>query len=262
MNKEKPRRSIITQIGRTVACPIREPVQLFLDFDGVVNIVGQPPYPKSDTRWLTVEDEPHRFRIRIGRPVRAAIRAWERHDLLIPTWATTWEGHANTTIAPSFGFSGQWPVVPLAADQTLPATFRVDADDSGGTYKTAAVYKALQAGQVVVWVDDVHATSYAAKEFARRVPGASALLIQPRQDTGITKEDLLAIAGFVRSQTEIALPHLCGLPIDPVTGAGYCTVSWIQGRWQHHCAELVRASHHAHVCSCGHSPASHADELW
>ncbi|WSK07551.1 HAD domain-containing protein [Kitasatospora sp. NBC_01300] len=118
---------------------------LFLDVDGVLNPVCPHPDAGFDTHTL------------FGYSVLLSARhgAWLRelagtYELV---WATTWEEHANTHIAPAIGLPAL-PLVRFTGDVPQPGDPRVPLMELLSARKWAPLLR-YAAGRPFAWVDDV-----------------------------------------------------------------------------------------------------------
>ncbi|MFD8787737.1 HAD domain-containing protein [Kitasatospora sp. NPDC059599] len=118
---------------------------LFLDVDGVLNPVCPDPDAGFDTHAL------------FGYSVLLSTRhgAWLRelagtYELV---WATTWEEHANTHVAPLIGLD-PLPVVRLAGYVPQPGDPRVPLMELFSAAKWAPLLR-YAGGRPFAWVDDV-----------------------------------------------------------------------------------------------------------
>ncbi len=118
---------------------------LFLDVDGVLNPVRPRPEAEFDTHTL------------LGYTVLLSARhgSWLRelsgvYDLV---WATTWEEHANTHIAPAIGLP-ELPFVRFSGYVPQPGDPRVPLMELFSAHKWAPLLRHA-AGRPFAWIDDV-----------------------------------------------------------------------------------------------------------
>jgi hypothetical protein len=118
---------------------------LFLDVDGVLNPVCPHPDAGFDTHTL------------FGYAVLLSARhgAWLRElaDTYELVWATTWEEHANTHVAPALGLD-PLPVVRLSGYVPRPGDPRIPLMELFSAQKWAPLLRHA-GGRPFAWVDDV-----------------------------------------------------------------------------------------------------------
>jgi hypothetical protein len=102
---------------------------LLVDVDGVLNAVVGYPYgqPRREIVEATFEAE---FEAR-GYPIRVPSGTRERfarlEELFACVWATSWEHHAPTVLAPALGFGGEWPFIRVWEDAAEIGTMKLPA---------------------------------------------------------------------------------------------------------------------------------------
>lgn len=112
-------------------------------------------------------------------------------------WATTWERAANACYAPLLGL----PPLPLGVEYVADcASGAWPGDRRGATsdeWKAAALRWRF-AGRPLVWIDD---TSAAWADERNWRDGAPTLVITPRDDVGLTAEQMREVDGWLAAVT-------------------------------------------------------------
>ncbi|MFD2795690.1 HAD domain-containing protein [Promicromonospora vindobonensis] len=156
---------------------------LFLDVDGTLlpfGGPGMPVVPDAPELW-TASSNPHLARVDRGLgPLLAGLGC----DLV---WATAWMDDANEVIAPLLDL----PRLPVA---DLPA-YAGDIGHDRLKWKTKALVR-IADGRPFVWVDDV--IGQADRWFVEAEHPGAALLHKVDSDVGVTADDLVGIAEWVR----------------------------------------------------------------
>lgn len=156
---------------------------LFLDVDGTLlpfGGSGMPAVPEAPEVW-TASSNPYLARVdRSLGPLLLGLRC----DLV---WATAWMDDANEVIAPLLGL----PRLPVA---DLP-TYAGDLGDDRLQWKTKALVR-IADGRPFVWIDDV--IGEADRWFAEVEHGGTALLHRVEPGVGVTADDLIGIAEWLR----------------------------------------------------------------
>lgn len=169
------------------------PVML-LDVDGVLNAMGESPWPDAKSSvvlahfpWLD-HGMRHQIAVTTARSLGAALLAL---DVEI-RWLTTWAHAANRKISPRAGLPGALPV----AGQPDRVTIAADAAVHGPTvgrmvWKTRVVTDVLRAGRHVIWVDDE-----ATPDVVALIDSAVTdrlFVVTPDEDPGLTPADIVRI---------------------------------------------------------------------
>ncbi|AUY48623.1 hypothetical protein EH183_06350 [Streptomyces sp. CB01881] len=118
---------------------------LFLDVDGVLNPVC--PGPDGDFDAHTLLGHTVLLSARHGSWLRELAEAYEL------VWATTWEEHANTHVAPAIGLP-ELPVVRFTGYLPQPGDPRVPLMELFSARKWAPLLR-YAAGRPFAWIDDV-----------------------------------------------------------------------------------------------------------
>ena len=138
---------VVNQVEQVVAPPL-----LFLDVDGVVNVLANYPgdfWP--DWQRAHVSNRVGQFPIVWSPSVTGRLVKWADKGLVEIWWLTTWLDDANGALSPVLGLP-HWPVLGshLTADPALTC-----AGDAFGWWKADLVdeHLAKQPGRPFVWLD-------------------------------------------------------------------------------------------------------------
>lgn len=156
-------------------------VRILLDVDGVLNAMKTKGQHWNDWRSATIG----KFQIDWSETVAMAIRDLADTPGVEVMWLTTWEDDANEEISPRLGL----PTFPVAG--TMPS------DNRQGWWKldhARALWKSD--GIPFAWLDDDLNFDSEARRFVGGL-GDDALAVMPKEDDGLTVDDLLAIRAFV-----------------------------------------------------------------
>ena len=161
-------------------------IRLFLDVDGVLNAIGEPP-PDDPRLVVQVENAQGVFTIRYDPRVVDRLNAMARTGLVQLTWLTTWSWAARDALAPAIGLD---PGSQVLADTGDPDLARHPYDLTRPWWKLAVLLRVVEddADQPVAWCDD-DLDEGTKGRFADLHPGPS-LLITPDPGVGLTLEDL------------------------------------------------------------------------
>jgi hypothetical protein len=166
-----------------------------LDIDGVVNALAGGPVPAvwPADAWvqrLIITDIPDRglmsLPILAARPVLDFIADVHHSGRAEVRWHSTWRTAAITAFAPTLGLPTSIPM-SVAPEWT----HRPDAQ----WWKLGAAERAVAAGRTLVWTDD-DLRVYGAE--TEHLASPRTLRIGPYSDTGLTPDELEAIATFLR----------------------------------------------------------------
>ena len=164
---------------------------LLVDVDGVLNaLVGTPFGSRKEalsSALFEAEFVARNFPIRV--PVGTRDRIATLQTLFECVWATSWEDHAISHLAPDLGFGSDWPVI----------RFEDDYPDSG-TWKLPAVQRFAELPQTcsrpLAWIDDdlePDALEWAAR---RTRSGTPTLIVRPDADEGFTSKHFKRLLAF------------------------------------------------------------------
>jgi hypothetical protein len=185
-----------------------------LDVDGVlnaVNVIEDLQALEQDTNWPDYQvgradggrRPGHTFQIIWSPTLVKRMVVLVEADLVEIRWLTTWEGRAQTEIAPLLGL----PHFELAGERNFEAEYRAYSDRANvGDYwwkfpiARAAVEDTPQ--RALIWSDDDLPAIPEASEWARerwKNGGGQACLVSPRFDLGISPRQMEAIEQFIEN---------------------------------------------------------------
>ena len=165
-----------------------------LDIDGVVNALAPGPLPGSWPAHEWVQRVVHAnvpgrgpmvLPILAARPVLTFVCDVVRSGSADVVWHSTWRTSAVTDLAPMLGL----PPIPISvAPEWTQQT-------AGVWWKLPAAQRVVAAGRPLVWTDDD--IGVLADQVADLAEHPDTLLIGPDPETGITADQLDAIAAFL-----------------------------------------------------------------
>ena len=169
-------------------------VWLFMDVDGVLNALGDPP-PDDHRSVVQVESGLGVFPIRYDPRIVDRLNALTRDGRVQLIWLSTWSASARERLAPAIGLEGGSRVL---ADANDPSLARSPYDAHRPWWKLQLLLDAIEGDPTrpVVWLEDGLDDATKAR-FPELHPGPS-LLITPDSGIGLTVEDVDRIAVFVR----------------------------------------------------------------
>jgi hypothetical protein len=160
---------------------------LLIDVDGVLNpeFRCNPPYCRCHPRWIRRRVFPD------GQTYRVILNPAHGRKLLELAsgtgselvWATTWQAHANTWIAPHVRLPTM-PWVPIEA----PSSGEIPV--SIGAWKAECVAAWGGHGRPFVWFDDEPDVADTLAEIAQKKPVGEHLVIKVNPKTGLTDDHL------------------------------------------------------------------------
>jgi hypothetical protein len=164
---------------------------LLVDVDGVLNAVIGSPFGRRKeaiaSNPFEAEFMARHFPIRVPAGTRERMATLQ--TLFECVWATTWEDHARSDLAPVLGFGADWPVI----------RFTDDFPDSG-TWKLPAVQRFAEQpenlSRPLAWIDD-DLEPDALEWAARRIrSGPRTLMVRPDADVGFTAKHFGRLLAF------------------------------------------------------------------
>lgn len=172
---------------------------IFLDFDGVLNVIPSPNHPHLNNGWVTWNGlEIGQFSILYAPELITAIN--ELNQIAEIRWLTSWEHDAPLVVAPKLGIDA-FPVAGTnAADGQTDPRCVTDLDNRMNRWwKMNVVAESIaQECRPVMWLDDDIVVEHRAfvREIAMKyhVPFQS---FAPWSNIGLDKEHIKAIQRFV-----------------------------------------------------------------